>query len=64
MKTVVLMSGKEARLQGYYSLGDFVLEGPESEYDDGLWVWEPGNYAEWYSVDEEFINRLNRQAGI
>lgn len=64
MKAAILISGKEARTKGLYQLGDFILEDEEKEYDDGLWIWTPGEYAEWYSVDEEFLNRLNRQAGI
>lgn len=66
MKAAILLSGREARLRGLYELGDFPIEGEEKEYDNGLWVWAPGEYAEWYCSDlaEELSYKLDRKSGI
>jgi hypothetical protein len=58
MKTYKLISARDARESGLYEDGRFILERPEEEYDQGIWLLpEDGGYAEWYCSIDALIQK-------
>ena len=54
-----VITGKDARQQGLYDSGIFILTRPEAEYDDGWWLIPFEGYPEWFSNLVDMVNHIS-----
>ncbi len=57
-----VIQGKDARQQGLYKSGIFILTKPETEYDDGWWLVPFEGYPQWFTSLIEMANHIYEYA--
>ena len=58
-----IVSGTEAREEGIYEDGAFILEDAEDAYDSGTWVVPEAGYAQWFVCHSAALDYVNEQGG-
>jgi hypothetical protein len=61
-KYAKVITGKDARQQGLYQSGLFVLVKPEAEYDEGWWLVPNEGYPQWFATLEDMANHIYEYA--
>lgn len=56
MKAYKIISARDAREEGFYEGGEFILEQEEQTYEPGIWLLaDDGGYAKWYGSMDALI---------